>query len=361
MLRLTRDDLQHIAPRPKGAASAAIWDGYVAVLTSVQGSNLFEQYEINTPLRANHFLATVCAETNLTVLWESGAYSAAGIMRVFGAGHHSSAVTQDEANHIASLPVGGDSPGNGQRGDALFERVYGYKTKIGRSMGNVTPGDGSAHRGLGPFQLTGRFAFERFAAKAGCTVEDLCKPINCFKGALQEWHDKNCNHYADLDDAVSIRKLINGGSLSVSVSRINGLPEAQAALRRAKSVITVADFQAVPTAAVALVEIPDVPDKTGGLEPANEDKPASLGSSSEMQAGAAGSATTGLTAGNSWSDCLPRAFEKATQTGRFSVTAFLLALLSDPIAWTAIGATIATGGIIYLMLMRAKRYFHFGV
>lgn len=360
MLRLTRDDLMHIAPRPKTAGAAATWDAYVAVLTSVQGSKLFDDYEINTPLRANHFLATVCAETNLSVLWESGAYSAAGIMRVFGVGRHSSAITQAEANAIAKLPVGNDRPGDGPRGDKLFERAYGYKTKIGRSMGNVEPGDGARFRGLGPAQLTGRNLHTAAAKLAGCPIQDLCQPINCFKGALQEWKEKNCNRYADLDDAVSIRKLINGGSLKVSVSRINGLPEAQAALRRAKQVITVADFQTDTGTQVAAI-IPDVPDSGRNSVPVNSDKPVSLMSSTEMQAGAVGGGTTGVTAGNQWSDCLPRAFEKATASGHFSFASFALALLSDPIAWAAVGATVATGGILYLMLMRYKRFFHFGV
>lgn len=346
-----------VAPRPKSASGGKIWDAYVKALTSSEASALFDQFELNTPLRVQHFLATVCAETNLSVLWESGAYSAAGILRVFGAGHHSSAVTQSEAYAIAALPVGNNVPGDGPRGDALFERVYGYKTKIGRQLGNTEPGDGAKYRGMGPLQLTGKWAFSTYAAKVGCAIGDLPKPLNCLHAALCEWQAKNCNLYADRDDPVSIRKLINGGSLSVSITRINGLPEAQAALRKAKGVITVADFQdSLPAPVVVDQDVPTIE-----TVPANPDKPVALMQSTEMQAATGLSIGSGGVGGQAWLDILPRAFDRATSTGRFSLLAFVFALLSDGSFWTAF---FATGGValgIYLMIQRAKRYFYHGV
>lgn len=346
-----------VAPRPKSASGGKIWDAYIQAFTSPEASALFDQFELNTPLRVQHFLATVCAETALSVLWESGAYSAAGILRVFGAGHHSSAVTQAEAYAIAALPVGNNVPGDGPRGDALFERVYGYKTKIGKSLGNTQLGDGARTRGLGPLQITGRYSHERYATKVGCSVADLSQPINCLHAALCEWKDKNCNLYADRDDPVSIRKLINGGSLSVSITRINGLPEAQAALRRAKGVITVADFQdAFPAPAVAEQDVPKIE-----AVPSNPDKPVALMQSTEMQAATGLSIGSGGVGGQAWLDILPRAFDRATASGRFSLLAFVFALLSDGSFWTAF---FATGGValgIYLMIQRAKRYFYHGV
>jgi len=346
-----------VAPRPKSASGGRIWDGYVQAFTSPEATALFDQFELNTPLRVQHFLATVCAETNLSILWESGAYSAAGIIRVFGAGHHSSAVTQAEAYAIAALPVGNDVPGDGPRGDALFERVYGYKTKIGKQLGNTEPGDGARHRGLGPLQITGKWASTTYANKVGCSIDTLSKPINCLHAALCEWKDKNCNRYADNDDPVSIRKLINGGSLSIPVSRINGLPEAQAALRRAKGVITVADFSnGLPGPVVAEQDVPKIE-----TVPANPDKPVALMQSTEMQAATGLSIGSGGVGSRAWLDILPRAFDRATASGKFSAPAFLFALLSDGSFWTAF---FATGGValgIYLMIQRAKRYFYHGV
>ena len=243
-MQITRDDLIHIAPRPKNEAQAAVWERYVGALTSPEGISLMSRYGVSTRLRVCHALAQWAgAETGgFRVLWESGAYTAAGILRVFGAGRHSAAVREDEAIHIASLPVNPD--GSGPRCDALFERVYGTgNPRMARQLGNVAYGDGPKFRGLGFNQLTGREAHERTARKIGCPVERLSDPLNLLHAALVEWTEKDCNRYADLDDCVSIRKLINAGSLKVPLSRINGLAETQAALRRAKAAITEEDFR----------------------------------------------------------------------------------------------------------------------
>lgn len=375
MLRLTREDLLHIAPRPKTPRKVQIWDAYTSALMSAQGIQfLTDVAEITTPLRLRHALAQWSgAETGgFSVLYESGAYTAAGILRVFGAGHHSSAVTPEEAQQIAAMPVFDD--GDGPRAKALFERVYGYQTHIGHELGNVKEGDGYRGRGLGFNQMTGMWAYQHNADKIGCRIEDLPQPINLLHGACLEWAEKNCNRYADQNDAVSIRKLINAGTVNVSLARVNGLPETMRALKATEAVITEADFQSVPTAALASVSAAPSVDKPSALTIAavedvpgdnapwpNDNQPVSLMSSTEMQAGAGGSATTGVTAGSSWADCLPRAFERATATGHFSLLAFLFALLSDPMAWAALGATAATGGIVYMMLKRYKRFHIWGI
>ena len=341
-IRLTRDDLIHIAPRPKSTASGAIWDAYVAALTSRAAADLFEEYEITSPLRMQHLLATMVCETNLSIIWESGAYTAAGILRVFGAGRHSSAVTEAEAHAIAALPVNAD--GSGPRCEALFERVYGYKTKIGRGMGNVAPGDGWKHRGLGLSQQTGRASQQKAATVIGCSLDDLQKPINLIHMALVEWDSQDCNKWADRDDAVSIRKLINGGSLSVPVSRINGLPNAMAALRRAKAVITAEDFLAVD---------PDVPRLVAEV-PQNDDQPPSLATSTEMQAVSVASLGGGLLSAQSLADAAAR----MAQAGQVSLGAFLMQLASSPTFWIGVW-TVA--GAAYLGIKRSKRFHIFGV
>ena len=338
-ISLTRDDLVHIAPRPKGA-KAAVWDAYVSALMSEEASSLFDRYQINTPRRMQHLLATMVCESSLSIIWESGAYSASRIIDIFGAGHHSSAITVAEARQIASLPVGNDVPGDGPRGDALFERAYGYKTAIGRKMGNTEPGDGGKYRGLGLNQQTGKASQQRAAIKVGCSLEDLQKPINLIHMALIEWQEKNCNKYADNDDAVSIRKLINGGSLKVSIARINGLPQAQAALRLAKNVITDADFTDT-----AIAEAP---------EPINENKPVSLMASTEMQA--AGIVGTGGAV--QMQQTLANAAAQTAAGGRFSLGTFLLHLMSDPIFWITV-TTVALA--VYMAIKRRKRFHIFGV
>jgi predicted chitinase len=233
---LTREDLIAICPPPKSGLRREVWEGYVKAMTSAQAKKLFEKYEINTPLRLSHLLATWVAETNLCILWESGAYSATSIVRVFGVGRHSAAITLGEARRIALLPVA-------KRTEVLFERVYGLGNKRkARELGNTEPGDGYRFRGLGLNQITGRWAHEKSAKEIGCKLEDLEKPINCIHAALLEWQRKGCNAHADRDDVVAVRKLINAGSLKVSVHRINGLDNAKAALARAKRVIGPDDF-----------------------------------------------------------------------------------------------------------------------
>lgn len=225
-LQITRDDLARMFPRPKSGAKAKIWDSYADALTSPEVTALRVRYDVTTPRRIRNFLTQAKPETGgLTIIWESGAYTAAGIMRVFGQGRHSAGITAAEAKRLA---------GNGP---ALFERVYGLgNPRKARELGNTQPGDGWKFRGLSLLQITGRAAHERYAAKVGCTLEQLAEPINGIHAALIEWHEKGCNAYADKDDAISIRKLINGGNINVSVARLNGVPEVREALADAKRI-----------------------------------------------------------------------------------------------------------------------------
>jgi len=327
-IRLTRDDLVHIASRPKNSAQAKVWDAYVAALMSAEASSLFDRYQINTPRRMQHLLATIVGETNLSILWESGAYSASRIVQVFGVGHHSAAVTAAEAQRLAF------------NGPDLFERVYGLgNPRKAKELGNTQPGDGWRFRGLGPLQITGGYSHKRYAAQVGCAVEALSEPLNCLHAALCEWSEKNCNTYADQDDAVSIRKLINGGSLKTPVSKLNGLPNVMAALRLAKNVINDADFSDAVMASTV---------------PANEDKPQSLYQSTEMQA--AGIVGTGGAV--QMQQSLANAAAQTAAGGRFSLGSFLMHLMADPLFWLTV---VTVAGAVYMAIKRRKRFHIFGV
>jgi len=225
-LIITRDDLARMFPRPKSGAKAKIWDSYADALTSPEGAALFARYDVTSARRVRNFLTQAKPETGgLTIVWESGTYTAAGIIRVFGQGRHSAGITSAEAKRLA---------GNGP---ALFDRVsFLGNPRKARELGNTQPGDGWKFRGLSLLQITGRAAHERYAAKVGCTLDELAEPINGIHAALIEWHEKGCNAYADKDDAISIRKLINGGNINVSVARLNGVPEVREALADAKRI-----------------------------------------------------------------------------------------------------------------------------
>lgn len=351
MFRLTRDDLLHIAPRPRQGPGAQIWDAYVAALTSPQAEALMAS--LTNERRLANALAQMCCETNFSIFRESGAYSWERIVEVFGPGHHSAAIGEIEARRIASLPIS-TPDGRELRGEALFERVYGLgNPHKAHELGNTQKGDGYKYRGWGLNQLTGGAAIQAQATKLGIPVDQmLASPLASIAAFMFEWEREGCNAYADRDDTISIRKIINGGSVRVSITRINGLPEAMAAVRRAKSVITAADFSSAPA---------PTEDIATNLPAINPDKPVSLMMSTEMQGSTAVTGGSGYEASNQWFDVLPRAFGRATETGRFSLFSFVLALLSDPVFYGAIAASGLTAVGIYLMIQRFKRYFVHGV
>ena len=223
-------------------------------------------------------------------------------------------------------------------GPTTAQQRYEPLSDLARKLGNTQPGDGWRFRGLGLNQMTGRAAHENAAKEIGCSLDDLCQPLNCIHMALIEWDQKDCNDWADRDDAVSIRKLINGGNLKVSVSRINGLPEALAAVKRAKAVITPSDFETAP-------------DRNSV---ASGSAPQSMAHSTEGQA----AVTTGGGGAYSFYEGTQSAVQKAAAAGDLSAYTILTRMLAEPLVW--LGAmTIATA--VYWFLKRRARLYLDGV
>lgn len=166
---------------------------------------LLEQYGITTPLRMTNLVCQVLGETGGgTVIQESGGYRAPRILEIFGAGHHSAAVTASEAIRLA-----GDGP-------ALFERVYGLgNPRKAHELGNTQPGDGWKFRGIGPLQSTGRGAAHRWGERCKADFEadvlTMVKPEYIMLPPLLEWAAGSLNAAADKDDTRAIRRRINGG------------------------------------------------------------------------------------------------------------------------------------------------------
>lgn len=202
------DIARALCPRGKASYLSAIGEG----------DPLFTQAGIVTPLRLAHFLAQAFHETGgLTVEWESGMYSAARLVQIFGVGHHSAAVTEDEAQSLAYHPA------------QIFERVYGLgNPKKARELGNTQPGDGYRYRGGGILQTTGRANYRRMGQKCGVDFEGYPELVlsaeHALKPALAEWTEGNLNVAADRDDIRAITRKINGG--------FNGLDDRIAWLRR---------------------------------------------------------------------------------------------------------------------------------
>lgn len=216
MIEITREQLADLASRPQGSGSKArAWDDYVEAIVA-HAPELCDEYDIDTRLEWCHFVAQIAHESGgFTILWESGAYSEAQIMRIFGVGKHSAKVTQAEAREIAALPVD-------ERTKVLFERVYGLgNPRKARELGNTEPGDGWRYRGFGLIQVTGKADHERY-------LEGDHSPFGALRAAFREWHRKGCNKHAARDDIERVTRLINGGQ--------NGLADRKRYLALAKRV-----------------------------------------------------------------------------------------------------------------------------
>lgn len=214
--------------------------------------------KLTTKNRACHFIAQIMTETGgLEVLSESGAYSYEGIVKTFGVGHHSAKVTNEEARHIAALPVA-------QRGPVLFDRVYGIgNPKKAKEFGHTKPGQGWIYRGGGMMQATGLANYAVLEKKTGLPLvahpELLHNPDSAFMAAYLEWgQDGRCNAAADRDDVTTVRHIINGGE--------NGLDRCKVFLAKAKRVL--ADYKAdAPIATFVAEPEPAAVDDAPALAP----------------------------------------------------------------------------------------------
>lgn len=141
------------------------------------------KYEINTPIRKQHFLAQVLHESmNLYYVKE-----------------------------IAS-------------GKAYEGR---------KDLGNINAGDGPRYKGRGFIQVTGRANYAAISKDLGIDFvsnpELLETPEYAALSAGWFWNKKGLNKLADKDDALAITKAVNGGK--------NGLEDRLKKLRMLKSVI----------------------------------------------------------------------------------------------------------------------------
>jgi len=203
------DAVRELAPH----CNAAYLAGFDA------GDQLLANAGISTVLRQAHFLGQWGGETDGgVVLYESGNYvHAERIMAIFGAGHHSAAIQEDEAERIAAMPMPAKEK-------YLFERVYGAgNPHMMNELGN-RPGDGWPFRGTGFLQSTGRGAAKQWGDKLGV---DFCSntalmvdPKYILQPAIFEWTAGGLNRFADVNDLRHIRRVINGG--------YNGLADCEA-------------------------------------------------------------------------------------------------------------------------------------
>lgn len=145
--------------------------------------HMVERFEINTPVRQQHFLSQ-CAH---------------------------------ESDHFQTTR----------------EYASGRAYEGRKDLGNTTKGDGERYRGRGLIQLTGRFNYTTASAALGEPYVDDPALVEKFPAAAIVsgwfWATHGLNELADKDDIHLVTRRVNGG--------LNGLPSRKVALANAKSAI----------------------------------------------------------------------------------------------------------------------------
>lgn len=164
-------------------------------------SQLFPDYEINTPQRMAAFFAQATHESG-DFLWlqENLNYKAESLIKLFGS-HFPGGLA--EAKQYERQP------------EKIANRIY--EKRMGN--GPEETGDGYRYCGRGLIQVTGKENYTWFAASVGITPEEASSYMQTFEGAAQSacwfWESNNLNHYADIDDFVTMTKKINGGTIGI--------------------------------------------------------------------------------------------------------------------------------------------------
>lgn len=100
-------------------------------------------------------------------------------------------------------------------------------------LSNSEPGDGSRYKGRGLLQLTGRVNYRKFGQLLDLDLEDnplqAAEPVVSLRIACEYWKAKHLNYHADHDDIRTVTQLVNGGQ--------NGFADRKAYLAKAKAAL----------------------------------------------------------------------------------------------------------------------------
>lgn len=167
---------------------------------------LLEKNGINTILRKAHFLAQGKVESDLKPKIESMNYSVEGLISGFG--RHR--ISLEDAKKF------GRTVTQKANQKEIANRLYGGEW--GRvNLGNTQANDGWNLRGSGILQITGRANFQKLSDDTGIDFinqpELILEEANSVIAAIWFWNYRGLNKYADKDDATSISKIVNLGSV----------------------------------------------------------------------------------------------------------------------------------------------------
>ena len=165
-------------------------------------SQLFPDYEINTPQRIASFMAQCAHESaNFMALKENLNYRAETLSRIWP-----KYFPPDVARAYAAKP---------NKQEAIANRAYANRM----GNGDEASGDGFKFCGRGLIQLTGRTNYTWFAASIGIGPEEAEEYLQTFEGAAQSacwfWETNNLNQWADKGDILTLTKKINGGTIGL--------------------------------------------------------------------------------------------------------------------------------------------------
>lgn len=181
---------------------------------------VFADHGIDDPHVIAQLMANISHENGAgTIIRESGNYSAARIVEIFGEPKSSAAVTAEESHSLQHNAI------------PLFERVYNlpHSPKLANDLGNCEPGDGYKYRGGGDLQLTGRKNYKRIGELTGHpeileNPDALSNPRISFEVAVAEFVALKCVGPAKARNTGLVRHRVNGGS--------NGLGEVTVWVRK---------------------------------------------------------------------------------------------------------------------------------
>lgn len=115
----------------------------------------------------------------------------------------------------------------------LVEYASGEGYEGRADLGNVNRGDGPRYRGRGVFQLTGRANYRRIGEHLGINLESepehAAEPVLSVRIACLYWTDRRINVPADADDLEAVTRKINGG--------LRGLADRRLYLERVKPLL----------------------------------------------------------------------------------------------------------------------------
>lgn len=163
----------------------------------------FQEFEINTPVRAAPFLAQIGHESLDFRFMEE----------IWGPTEVQKTYERPLVNGVPASPIYGAPPGT--------------RLPKWQQLGNTEPGDGYRFRGRGPIEVTGRGNYGKAGFKLKLDLlahpELLLVPINGFRASGLFWHDHGLNELADQGSEEAFREItrkVNGAYTDLDRRRL---------------------------------------------------------------------------------------------------------------------------------------------